>query len=188
MTGQKIILASASPRRKRLLKEAGLIFSVEKSGYEEDLSLKMGPRALVKYLALGKARAVAARHKHGIVIGADTVVVCGGRVIGKPQDSGDAAAILKFLSGRKHEVITGFAIVDAKTRRSIARSVVTTVWFRKLRPQEVIEYVKTREPFGAAGAYLVQRGAAKFVRRIHGDYLNIVGLPIKSLLYEIKSM
>ena len=181
-----IILASSSPRRKELLKQAGISFTVAHSEYEEDLNLKMKPRALAKYLALGKARAVALRHKEGIVIGADTVVVCGGKVIGKPADAKDARTILALLSGKKHEVITGFAIVDTKTNRIISRSVVTGVWFRKITPSEIDEYVKTGEPLKAAGAYFIQGDGSKFVDKIKGDHSNIVGLPIKSLIKVLK--
>ncbi|MDO8481627.1 MAG: Maf family protein [bacterium] len=182
---QKIILASSSPRRKELLEQAGIIFTVEHSDYEEDLDLKMRPRTLAKYLALGKARAIASRHKEGIVIGADTIVVCDGRVIGKPVDARDARVILALLSGRGHEVITGFAIVDSKTKSFITRSVVTKVWFRKLASQEIDEYVKTGEPLEAAGAYRIQKGGARFVKRIEGDFSNIVGLHVKNLIREL---
>ncbi|MCR4280806.1 MAG: Maf family protein, partial [Candidatus Kaiserbacteria bacterium] len=144
------------------------------------------PRALAKHLALGKARAVALRHKEGIVIGADTVVVCEGRIIGKPRSVKDARAILALLSGKKHEVITGFAIVDAKTGRTISRSARTTVYFRKITSHDINEYVKTGEPLKAAGAYFIQGGGSRFVREIKGDYSNIVGLPMKELLVELR--
>lgn len=183
---KKLILASTSLRRKEILKKAGISFVVERSGYTEDMTLKMKPRALAKYLALGKARAVAARHKAGLVLGTDTIVVCEGQIIGKPESPVHARASLKFLSGKKHEVITGFALVNAKTGRSRARSVTTRVWFRKLSGREIGEYIKTGEAFGAAGAYTIQGKASEFVKRVRGGRDNVVGLPLTALKRELK--
>ena len=120
------------------------------------------------------------------MIGADTIVVCEGRIIGKPLYAKDARAILALLSGKKHEVITGFAIVDARTGHAVSRSARTTVCFRKITHRDIDEYVKTGEPLKAAGAYFIQGGGSMFVREIKGDYSNIVGLPVKDLMKALK--
>lgn len=168
------------------MKKIGVPFTVEHSNYNEDLSLKMAPRELAKHLALGKAREVATRHKTGVVVGADTIVVCDGKVIGKPVDASDARAILERLSGRGHIVVTGLALVDAKTGRSSTHTVDTKVYFRKLSKAEISAYVRTGEPLGAAGGYAIQAGGADFVERIEGDYNNVVGLPLVALSEEFE--
>lgn len=192
---RKIILASASRERREILKNAGLAFTVEKSGYRENLNLKLSPRELAKYLALQKARAVAARlraargqarHKDALVIGADTIVVVGGKVVGKPRSRAHARQILTTLSGRTHSIITGFCVVDAHSGISCCRAVESRVTFRKLSPKEIAEYMATGEPMRASGAYSIRKGARGFVRGVRGDYLNVAGLPLASLRQTLK--
>jgi len=180
-----IILASSSPRRYDILKRAGIPFTVEDGGYQEDLSLPLPPQELVIYLAEGKAQAVAVRHPDALIIGADTVVVKGGEVLGKALTNEHAREMLKKLSGSEHSVFTGFAIIDTKTGRKAGRAVETKVTFRTLSDEEIDSYVATGEPLGKAGGYAIQSAAAGFVEKIEGDIDNVVGLPLQALLEEL---
>ena len=183
---RKIILASASPWRRKILAYAGISFTVEKSWYKENMNLKFSPRELAKRLALGKALVVARRHKNAIVIGADTFAVFKGTILGKPRTVKLAKEMLKSLSGKTHSLLTGFAIVDSKTTRYITKSVSTKITFRKLSSREIDEYVKTGEPLRAAGGYAIQDGGSKLIKSIKGDYNNVAGLPLKKLLVELR--
>ena len=133
-----------------------------------------------------KAEYVAARHKNAIIIAADTVVVCRGKIIGQPRSKTEAKKMLKMLSGRMHKVITGFTIIDTGTARKISGAEETKVFFRKLSGEEIESYVNSGEPKGKAGAYAVQGLGSLIVRRIEGDYFNVVGLPLKSLTEDLK--
>jgi len=144
--------------------------------------------ALVKGLALSKARDIARKVKEGIVIGADTVVVYGGKILGKPRDEADAEKMLRKLSGRKHEVMTGLAIVDVDQNEEAVECVKTKVKFRKLSSGEIKEYVATGEPLDKAGAYGVQGKGAALVESIEGCYYNVVGLPLAKLVEMLKSL
>lgn len=146
------------------------------------------PEALVKGLALSKARDVARKVKEGIVIGADTVVVYEGKILGKPSDEADAEKMLRKLSGREHEVITGLAIVDVDRNEEAVECVKTKVKFRRLSPEEIKEYVATGEPLDKAGAYGVQGKGAALVESIEGCYYNVVGLPLAKLVEMLKSL
>lgn len=183
---RKIILASKSPWRKTILEKIGIAFDVEESGYEEDLGLKLPPRALAMKLASGKAEAVAARHPEAIVIGADTFVVHGENIFGKPHTKQRARTMLTALSGTWHTIITGFAIVDAKKGKRVKRSIETRVHFRRMTPREIQAYVDSGEPLGVAGAYAIQGKAGMFIDRIEGDYWNIVGLPLSAVIMELR--
>ena len=179
---KKLILASISPWRKKILTEAGVPFTVEGSGYEEDMSIPLAPRALARRLALCKAEAVAKRHKDAVVLGADTFAVFRGKLLGKPHTEKRAAEMLTMLSGKTHTLLTGFAIVDSKTGRHVSKTVGTRVTFRTLSPEEIREYVLTGEPLKAAGAYVIQGKGAKLIQRTTGDRNNIAGLPLSSVL------
>ena len=183
---RKIILASASKWRKILLTRAGIPFRVEISGIKEDLTQKLSAKALVKKLALEKSRAVAIKHTNALIIAADTVAVFRGKVVGKPKNLAEARKILQQLSGTQHSLITGFAIVDAKTGKSVVHTVETKVWFRKLSKEEINSYVSTKEPLTVAGAYAIQGGGSSFAERISGDFYNIVGLPLAMVVDELK--
>lgn len=178
-------MASASPWRRKILADAGVSFTVEKSGYKENMRLKLAPTALAKKLALGKALAVAKRHKDAIVIGADTFVTFEGKILGKPGTSARARAMLKALSGKSHSLLTGFAIVDSKTGEHVVRTVSTRLVFRKLSREEIEEYVRTGEPLHVAGGYAIQGGGSKFIKSIHGDFDNVAGLPLKEVLHKL---
>jgi septum formation protein len=179
-----IILASNSPRRRELLAQIGLVFTVSPADVDESVLPGEAPEPYAVRLALDKARSAAMRAGKGIVIAADTIVVAGGAILGKPTDAEDARRMLKALSGRQHEVVTGLAVMDAATRRSSARTSVTKVWFRDLSEREINAYVATGEPLDKAGAYGIQERGALMVERIEGCYSNVVGLPL-SLLGEI---
>lgn len=179
---RKIILASVSPWRKKVLTEAGIPFTVEESGYEEDMSLALPPRVLARHLALGKANTAAARHADAVVIGADTFVVYRGALLGKPHTPKRAGEMLEMLSGKTHTILTGFAVVDSKTGKHISKTVGTRVKFRKLSPEEIAAYVKTGEPLKAAGAYVIQGEGARLVEKTTGDRNNVAGLPLSAVL------
>jgi septum formation protein len=173
----RLVLASASPRRKTLLEGLGLAFEVMPSGLAEDGG--DGPaRERAPALALAKAREVAGRVGTGLVLGADTIVECEGRALGKPADAAEALAMLRALSGRTHQVVTGVALVDAASGRAETAAAVTDVTFRELSEAEIAAYVETGEPLGKAGAYAIQGLGGLFVEGIRGSPSNVVGLPI----------
>jgi septum formation protein len=176
-----LILASASPRRRELLTQAGYHFQVEASSVEE--SRRPGEDAIrfATRLAREKAEEVFSRHPSPAeavtVLGADTVVVCDGEVMGKPVDASDAARMLLLLSGRTHQVVTGVAVVWASGSAEVAAE-LTQVTMRTLSPQEVSDYVAGGEPMDKAGAYAIQGYAGRWIPRISGCYFNVVGLPL----------
>ncbi len=179
-----LILASNSPRRRELLRQIGVPFSVAPADVDEKI---MPGEAAVTYatrVAHDKARIAAARIRNGIVIAADTIVVLDKEILGKPADSEDATHMLEKLSGRVHSVITAIVVRDAGTGRELVKSAETRGWFRKLSPVEIVSYVKSGEPLDKAGAYGIQERGALLVDRIEGCYFNVVGLPL-SILGEL---
>lgn len=177
--GGRLVLASASPRREELLRELGVPFTVVPSGLPEDLP--PGPaEGSVQALALAKARAVARRIGTGVVLAADTVVVLSGTVFGKPSDPEDARRMLRALSGRLHEVITGVALVEAPARREISTAVVTRVRMARYGEEEIEAYLATGEPLDKAGAYAIQGAGGRLVAHVDGCYTNVVGLPLST--------
>lgn len=183
---RKIILASRSRWRPIILSKAGIPFSVEESGYEEDMIIKLSPERMVKKFALAKALAVAGRHPRALVIGADTMLICGGRVLGKPKTKKEATAMLKRWSSKSGRAITGLVIVDAVSGKRVVRVAQTRIFFRKLSAHDIAEYVATGEPMSGAGAFTIMNRGASFVRRIEGDFYNIAGLPLALLVEELK--
>jgi septum formation protein len=180
----RIVLASASPRRVALLRQVGLAFTVADPGPDREWPGQAEPRHGVRALALEKARRVAVRRPEALVIGADTVVVARGVRLGKPAGGAEALELLRQLQGRTHEVWTGLAVVLGGDQRTAAE--VTKVQFARLDDAELRAYVRTGEPLDKAGAYGVQGLAAQFVRRIEGDYANVVGLPLARLRQLLK--
>jgi septum formation protein len=174
-----LVLASASPRRVQLLRQAGAAFTVADPGPDREWPGAADPRHGVRALALDKARRIARERPHCVVIGADTVVVARGRRFGKPASAAEAADMLHRLHGRTHEVWTGLALVRGGEQRTAAE--VTRVLFARLTDAEILAYVQTGEPLDKAGAYAIQGLAVQFVRRIDGDYANVVGLPLARL-------
>ena len=176
-----LILASASPRRRELLTQAGYRFAVQPSSIPEFLRPGEDAIRFATRLAREKAEEVFARQPSStrpvMVLGADTVVVCQTEVMGKPADAADAARMLLLLSGGTHQVVTGVAVVWGSGSAEVAAE-VTQVTMRTLSPQEVAAYVATGEPMDKAGAYAIQGYAGRWIPRIHGCYFNVVGLPL----------
>lgn len=183
---KELILASSSPRRHELLKQLGLDFRTLVCQVDETPPPGVSPFELVELLAVRKAMAVARMLDAGIVIGADTVVVWHGQVLGKPSSREDAMEMLRRLQGSVHEVYTGVALVDADSRRVLIEHEKTRVLFRSVDEEEIRRYVATGEPLDKAGAYAVQGLAAIFIRRLEGCYTNVVGLPLYRLAEMLK--
>lgn len=184
---RKIILASASPARRAILRGAGLRFSTEKSGYKEDMSIKLSPNRLAVFLAREKAKAAARRHKRGIIIAADTLVAFEGKVFGKPGSATQARKVLSLLSGKRHTIITGFAVFNVATGKVRTRSVATHITLRKLTKRDIFRYASSKESHNSTGGYAVQgKMRGMLIERISGDYLNIVGLPLTTLKGVLK--
>lgn len=181
---KNLILASKSPRREELLRKITDDFEIIVSDVEEVLPSDITSQEAPEYLAALKANAVAKEHPGRTVIGADTVVILGGRILGKPKDEDDAFLMLRALSGRTHTVITGCCITDGENERRFSDS--TEVTFYDLSDEEIREYIATGDPMDKAGAYGIQEKATLFVKGIKGDFFNVVGLPIAMLYRELK--
>ena len=170
-----LILASASPRRKELLEKFHIPFQIRVSDIDETMDPALSPYDEVARVSALKARAV----PHGpddIVIAADTIVVCQNRLLGKPHSQEEARAMLRLLSGRDHQVMTGCTVLRGD--RSISFTEVTDLHFRPIRPAEIDAYVASGEPMDKAGSYGIQGGAALFCEKLSGDYYNVMGLPV----------
>lgn len=177
-----IILASASPRRRELLSQAGISFVIQPGNVEEDLGkLNGSPAEKAKQLAFMKAKDIADRNSEGLVLGADTIVVVDGIIFGKPENEADACRMLTELSGREHSVITGLVLIDSSNGEYRTGHEETRVRFARLDKNEIEAYIRTGEPFGKAGAYALQGMGALLVEGINGCYSNVVGLPLMRL-------
>ncbi len=176
-----LILASGSPRRKELLSQLGLDFETIPSNIPETETPGEPHEAFVKRLAELKAEHIGNKRKTSFVIGADTIVVLGPKRLGKPGSKEEAKGMLESLSGRRHEVLTGIAIVRSGSGFRQVDSERTEVWFKNLSPSEIENYVETPEPYDKAGSYGIQGTGASFVERIEGDVTNIIGLPLNRL-------
>lgn len=208
-TKKRIILGSASPRRRELLEQIGISFEVRVSDKEE-VYYSLIPEEIVKELALSKAENVAddLREKQEqvkqisfdkknnvlldtIVIGADTIVVSDGSILGKPKDEADAVRMIRSLQGRSHKVYTGVAILDYDDegkRKSVVHAVETEVFVNPMSDEEIREYAATGEPLDKAGAYGIQGRFAAYIERIDGDYYNVVGLPVSYVYRQLKEI
>ncbi len=181
-----LVLASQSPRRQELLRNAGIEFVVQPADVEETRLSHESPREFAERAARDKARAVARMRPADVVLGADTVVVVDGTVLGKPRDAAAAARMLRLLSGRAHQVITGVCVIGPretpkakrKTRFEDVRSETTTVYFQPLTEENIAFYIAHGEPMDKAGAYAIQGIASRWIPRIEGCYFNVVGLPV----------
>jgi len=188
-TSIPLILASASPRRRELLAQAGFTFEVITADVPEIRKPGEDPIRFVTRLAREKAEAVLAREDippNALILGADTIVLLDEEVLGKPQDAADAARMLRLLSGRSHQVITGVCLAKGRERQRAAE--VTFVRFITLSDEEIEAYVATGEPLDKAGAYAIQGRAGRWVPRIHGCYFNVVGLPLALVSSMIEAM
>ena len=176
---RKIILASGSPRRRELLTDLGIKFEIMVDNSSEVTPKNVSPDEVVMTLAKNKLRNVAKNAPgDSLIIAADTVVACDGRILGKPKDEAQAFEMLSALSGRRHSVYTGVAVGDNETGKTVCEFEKTDVFFRKLEDDEIKRYIATGEPMDKAGAYGIQNLGALFVERIDGDYFNVVGLPL----------
>lgn len=182
----RVILASTSPRRIEIFTKSGIPFQAVAPQYEEDMSRPLLPEELARELSLGKAMAVAESDPDMLVIGADTFIVFGDRVLGKPHTPERARAMLRELSGSAHTILTGFAIVSLREGRRVQGTERTDVRFRTISEKEIEEYIATGEPLDRAGAYAIQGGAAKFVEKIDGDYENALGFPLARVLASLR--
>ena len=180
---EKLVLASSSPRRTELLNRAGWPHEVIVAGIDESVRPNEKPAAYVERLACSKAEAVAQRLEEGVVLGADTTVVVENQILGQPQDDADARRMLRLLSGKWHDVLTGVALVRVGGETRVAHE-ATRVRFAEMSEIEIDWYIASGEPVGKAGAYGIQGKAALFIEEIEGDYFNIMGLPIR-LVYEL---
>jgi septum formation protein len=178
-----LVLASASPRRQELLRNAGIPFSVQAAGIDETALPGESPRSCAERLARDKARAISRLWPQEYVLGADTIVVVDGAMLGKPRDAADAARMLRMLAGRTHQVITGVCLTKPAATEDI-RSEITSVTMRELSDDEIQTYVATGEPMDKAGGYAIQGIASRWIPRIEGDYCNVMGLPV-SLVYQM---
>lgn len=176
---KKIILASASPRRRTLLKRLGLKFRVMPSNIDEKIDLDIPPVKLAIKLALEKAKTVADKIKEGIVIGADTIVVVRGKLIGKPTSYQDAKRILRLLSGTTHKVITAITIINSKTNKKLIDYETTTVKIRKIKKDEIERFARLHPD--KAGSYAAQEDNDTLIEKVEGDFSNMVGLPVEKL-------
>jgi len=186
-----LVLASASPRRQELLRNAGIPFVVQATDIPEVPEEGEAPRAFAERLAREKALSVLRQRPDELVLGADTIVVVEAEILGKPRDSADAARMLRLLSGRRHQVTTGVCLVgrelgteNRKTGFDDVRSETTVVTMNALSDEDIRSYVASGEPMDKAGAYAIQGGASRWISRIEGDYFNVVGLPV-SLVYKM---
>jgi len=183
----EIILASSSPRRRELLSQAGIPFKVMLGGVDEDIAGCYGtPSQKAEQLAYIKASDVAKKVEKGIVLGADTIVVCDGEIFGKPVNISDARRMLERLSGREHLVITGIALIDAASGEVKKGHETTKVEFSPITTEEIEAYIRTGEPFDKAGAYGVQGRGALLIEHLNGCYYNVVGLPLKKLVHMLE--
>ncbi|MCU1270497.1 MAG: maf protein [Acidobacteriaceae bacterium] len=179
-----IVLASASPRRQELLKNAGIEFVVKPANIPETRQEGEAPQAFAERMAREKARAVWAGNKDEYVLGADTIVVVDDLVLGKPEDEPDAERMLRLLSGRKHQVITGVCLKGNGFED--VRSETTAVHFSVLSEADIRSYIGTGEPKDKAGAYAIQGMASRWISKIEGDYSNVVGLPVALVLQMLR--
>jgi septum formation protein len=180
-----LILASASPRRVELLRQAGLEFTVRPAQVPESHPAHLTPHEVAQINACRKARAVARKHRDALVLGADTIVCLGQKIFGKPADPEEARAMLTQLSGRTHEVVTGVCLIHRRAMKTKLFAVATAVTFRRLSQAQIHRYLAKVNPLDKAGAYAIQEQGDLIVSRISGSYSNVVGLPMERVAEEL---
>ena len=176
-----IILASKSPRRREILENTKVRFSVKESQIDEIIKVNESPKETVMRLAYEKALDVASSNKDSLVIGADTIVVINEQILGKPKNEEEAYNMIKLLSGKTHYVITGFALINLSLNKKVVDCEVSQVTFKELSEECIKDYINTKESLDKAGAYGIQGYGGLLVKNIQGDYFNIVGLPISKI-------
>lgn len=183
---QNLILASSSPRRKELLETLRLTFAISSSDVDESFDPSLSPEEVVMELAERKAQAIFKENPDAFVIGSDTVVVADNQILGKPADEAEAIRMLQSLSCKQHEVFTGVSIVSPTSSTRFYER--TEVWFWELTDDEIRSYVKSGEPLDKAGAYGIQQLGSMLVKKIHGDYFAVVGLPVARTVRELRKL
>ena len=181
-----LILASASPRRQELLRSMGLKFKINPAHVNENHLAGESPQQHVKRLASDKAMVIAKKYPKALVLGADTIVVIDGIILGKPKNKTQARIMLQKLSGREHKVFTGFAIAHVAAEIYRTKVIQSAVQFKTISPQEMEWYVASDEPYDKAGGYAVQGKGACFIQSIRGSYTNVIGLPLCEVFEELK--
>ncbi|MCS7363879.1 MAG: Maf family protein [archaeon GB-1867-035] len=185
---RKIVLASTSPRRQKLLRRYIKNLQVIPPKIDEEEIKENDPRRKVLKTAVMKAESIMEEVKEGIIIAADTIIELDGKIIGKPRNLNEAKEILLELNGRKHKVITGVVVIDCEKKRRIMDIVETEVYMKNLSIEEIEFYVKTKEPLGKAGAYAIQELGAILINKINGCFYNVVGLPLPKLYEMLKEV
>jgi septum formation protein len=183
-----LILASASPRREELLRAVGLTFRIIPADVDETYFHGESPRAHVRRLSRDKAGAIAHQYPKALVLGADTIVVIDGQILGKPKNKKQAREMLQQLSNRRHAVLTGFTIACVRAGTSRTKVVQSTVQFKKISPEETAWYVNGDEPYDKAGGYAAQGKGASFIQAIRGSYTNVIGLPLCEVVEALKHL
>ena len=181
----QLILASQSPRRKELLGLFHVPFQIRVADIDETMDPEKSAAEEVARVSRAKAMAVP-RENDDVVVAADTIVVCGGEVLGKPKDEADAHRMLRLLGGRDHQVMTGMTVLRGE--RALTTTEITDIHFRELTDREILGYIATGEPMDKAGSYGIQGGAALFAEKLHGDYYNVMGLPVCRLGQLLKQI
>lgn len=185
---KQLILASGSPRRKKLLQKTGLTFVVDVSNIPEPMDMSKDPQTLAKDLSRLKAQEVAKRHKQAIVLAADTFVVMGNLYLGKPKDRKDAERMLVLQSGKMQEIVSGFTIIDTDTNEIISGVDTARLFMKKLTKKQINEYLDKNTFLDKAGAYAIQEVGDIFVEKIEGDEQTIIGLPVKKVMEELRKL
>ncbi|WP_342432466.1 Maf family protein [Neobacillus sp. FSL H8-0543] len=183
---QNLILASSSPRRKELLENLQITFTISSSEVDESFDPSLSPEDIVMELAERKAQAVFNENPESFVLGSDTLVVADNQILGKPANEEDAIGMLKMLSGKQHDVYTGVSILSAKGSSRFYEK--TEVWFWELTDEEINFYVQNGEPLDKAGSYGIQQLGSMLVKKINGDYFAVVGLPVARTYRELKQL
>ena len=181
----QLILASQSPRRKELLGLFHIPFQIRVADIDETMDPNKSAAEEVARVSRAKAMAIP-RDSQDVVVAADTIVVCNGQVLGKPKDEADAFRMLRLLSGRDHQVMTGMTVLQGE--QALTTTEITDIHFRQLSDREILRYIATGEPMDKAGSYGIQGGAALFAEKLHGDYYNVTGLPVCRLGQLLKQI
>lgn len=183
---KQIILASESPRRKKLLEQIGLDVKVVPSNIDEKLNPRLKPKTQAETLSTQKARVVSQKYPDAIILAADTLVYINGDILGKPKNIDEGKRMIKKLQGKTHSVITGFTILHGKSKKILTDSSETKVTFRKLSDSQIKNYLKKENPLDKAGGYCLQGMGAVLVEKINGDFSNVVGLPLGKVIPALK--
>ena len=182
------ILASSSPRRKKILEQIKFEFSVVSSNINEDFNIDLPPEAFTEHWAREKAKDIAKDHPQSIVIGADTVVILEGKILGKPKDDKSSEKMLYSLSGKTHEVITGVSLININSKLDFTFNERTYVSINTLSDEDIYNYIKSYNPYDKAGSYGIQDGFSVHIEKIKGCYYNVMGFPVSKFYYHYNSI